>query len=360
MGRPLAPAVALPRVTLTFQPFTETDLKNFMRRAAARAAMLVAFAIAVLGAGPAMAGSWSVGLYGNLWGAREYQVWIPTGYQAGTPTPLVLMIHGCLSDPNTMAEVSRFNELADRERFIVVYPRQNVTANPQRCWNFMLSSNQARGTGEPSILAGIVNEVRNRYTVDRARIYVTGISSGGAMTSTMAACYSDVFAAAAIHAGGMYKAGVGVLTSAESLLLGSPYNPDERGKLAWQCSGAPRRLIPTLVFHGSSDSVVNPVNGDQAVRQFVQSNDFGDDGADNNSAAYVATSTTTHTTPVANGRTYTVATFRNSGGTIVAQKYTVNGMNHAWSGGPPVWPFSDERGPDATGISWNFFRNYRR
>lgn len=335
-------------------------MENLFQRGAGRAAALLVFVVAMLGGVSAHAGNWTFGVHGNLWGAREYQVWIPSGYQAGTPVPLVLVIHGCTSDPNSMAAISRFNELADRERFIVVYPRQNVTANPQRCWNYMLSFNQTRGAGEPSILAGIVGEVRNRYSVDTSRMYVTGLSSGGAMTSTMAACYSDMFAAAAVHAGAMYKSAVGVLTSIDVLLQGSPFDPDERGKLAWQCAGSPRRLTPTLVFHGTDDIVVHPVNGDQTVRQFVQTNDFGDDGSDNNSAAYVAASTTSHVTPVANGRTYTVATYRNSGGTVVAQKYTVNGMNHAWSGGPSVWPFSDERGPDATGISWAFFRNYRR
>jgi poly(hydroxyalkanoate) depolymerase family esterase len=316
--------------------------------------------LCLLTALPAAAGQWAFDLYGNIWGTREFQTWVPTNYQAGRPVPVVLMIHGCLSDPNSMAAVSRFNELADRENFIVVYPRQNATANPQRCWNFMLSFNQARGSGEPSILMGIINKVKSRYSVDNARVYVTGISSGGAMTSIMAACYSDVFAAGAVHSGGMYKGGVGFATSAESLLLGSPYDPDARGRDAWQCSGSPRRLMPMLVFHGTDDIVVNPVNGDQTVQQFVQTNDLGDDGLDNDSAPYRAASVGRYTTPVPGGRSYTVATYMNSAGVTVAQKYTVEGMNHAWSGGPPLWPFSDELGPDATGISWAFFKNYQR
>lgn len=316
--------------------------------------------LGLLAGSNASAGSWSFDIYGNIWGAREFQTWVPTNYQPGTALPMVLVIHGCLSEPNSMAEVSRFNELADRENFIVVYPRQNLNDNPQRCWNFMFSFNQERGSGEPSILAGIVNKVKSRYSVDRTRVYVTGISSGGAMTSIMAACYSDVFAAAAVHSGGMYKGGVGLVTSAESLLLGSPYDPNVRGRDAWKCSGSPRRLMPTLVFHGTDDSVVNPINGDQTVQQFVQTNDYGDDGLDNNSAAYVPASVTREATPVAYGRMYTVASYRNSAGVLVAQKVTVEGMNHAWSGGPPLWPFSDERGPDATGMSWAFFKNYRR
>ncbi|MBX3660660.1 MAG: PHB depolymerase family esterase [Ramlibacter sp.] len=309
---------------------------------------------------PAAAGQWTFDLYANIWGAREYQTWVPTGYRAGTALPMVLVLHGCLSEPNSMALVSRFNELADRENFIVVYPRQNVTANPSRCWNFMLPINQGRDIGEPSLLAGIVNRVKSRYSVDAARVYVTGISAGGAMTSTMAACYSDVFAAAAVHSGGMFKAGVGLVTAAQTLLLGSPYDPDVRGREAWQCAGSARRLMPMLVFHGTSDIVVNPVNGDQTVQQFVQTNDLGDDALDNDSARYLASSISRHTTPVPGGKSYTVATFRNAAGVVVAQKYTVEGMNHAWSGGPPLLPFSDEWGPDATGISWAFFSNYRR
>lgn len=320
----------------------------------------VAALIGSLAPPTAAAGEWTAGVYGNFWGAREYQAWIPSGYQSGTPLPLVLVLHGCLTEPNSMAAASRFNELADRENFIVVYPRQNVTANPQRCWNFMLSFNQQRGTGEPSILAGIVAQVKRRYSVDASRVYVTGISAGGGMTAILAACYSDVFAAGAIHAGGMYKGGVGLVSTAEGMLLGSPYDPEVRGREAWQCSGSPRRLIPMLVLHGTHDLVVNPVNGEQAVRQFLQTNDLGDDGIDNDTARYWADSVTRHTAPVPNGRSYTVSTYRNKAGTVVSQFYSIEGMNHAWSGGPALLPFSDERGPDATGISWAFFRNYRR
>lgn len=308
-------------------------------------------------AAPALAGGWSFGFYGNLWGSREYQVWLPTNYQAGTRLPLVLMLHGCGVEPNSMAAVSRYNELADRENFIVVYPRQDLTANPSRCWNFMLSTNQARGVGEPSILMGIVNRVKANYSVDNARVYVTGISAGGAMTSIMAACYSEVFAAAMVHSGGMYKGATGLVTAADSLANGSIYDPKVRGRDAWQCSGSPRRLMPTLVFHGTDDIVVNPVNGEQTVEQFLQTSDYGDDGADNDSVAYRASSIERFTVPY--GRSYTVETYV-SNGVVVAQKYTVAGMNHAWSGGPPLWPFSDELGPDATGISWEFFKHYRR
>ncbi|KAG1086809.1 hypothetical protein G6F40_013861 [Rhizopus arrhizus] len=152
-------------------------------------------------AGPA--GHWDIGLYGNLFGAREYQVWVPAGYDDAQPLPLLLVLHGCVTGPNLMGEASGFNDVADTEGFIVVYPRQNVTANPARCWNWQLPINQARDSGEAAILAGIVDKVKAGYSVDPHRVYVTGISAGGAMTSIMLACYSDVLAAGAIHSGGM-------------------------------------------------------------------------------------------------------------------------------------------------------------
>ena len=197
----------------------------------------LAMAGSAVAAGPA--GHWDIGLYGNLFGAREYQVWVPAGYDDSQPLPLLLVLHGCVTGPNLMGEASGFNDVADTEGFIVVYPRQNVTSNPARCWNWQLPINQARDSGEASILAGIVDKVKAGYSVDPHRVYVTGISAGGAMTSIMLACYSDVFAAGAIHSGGMFKGATTISGSAYALLAGSIYSPDSNGRLAWQCSGSP-------------------------------------------------------------------------------------------------------------------------
>ncbi|WP_282270330.1 PHB depolymerase family esterase [Stenotrophomonas sp. PS02298] len=304
------------------------------------------------------AGHWDFGVYGNLFGAREYQVWVPAGYEASKPLPVLLVLHGCVNGPNLMGEASGFNDVADVEGFIVVYPRQNVTSNPTRCWNWQLPINQARGSGEASILAGIVDAVKAGYAVDPRRVYVTGISAGGAMTSIMLACYSDVFAAGAIHSGGMYKGATTISGSAYALLAGSIYSPESNGKLAWQCSGSPSpRPLPVLVFHGSADATVNPVNGQQAVRQFLQTNDLADDGVDNDSVKYVPTSTVAGQVP--GGRAYTVKNYTYGGKTLV-QDYLVHGMGHAWSGSTSGLPFTDPKGPDATVITWLFLKDHLR
>ncbi|WP_269791318.1 PHB depolymerase family esterase [Stenotrophomonas sp. Iso1] len=303
-------------------------------------------------------GHWDIGLYGNIFGSREYQVWVPADYSETQAQPLLLVLHGCVNGPNLMGEASGFNEVADAEGFIVVYPRQNVTSNPARCWNWQLPINQARGSGEAAILAGIVDAVKAGYNVDPRRVYVTGISAGGAMTSIMLACYSDVFAAGAVHSGGMYRGATTVSGSAYALLAGSIYSPDSNGRLAWQCSGSPSpRPLPVLVFHGSADSTVNPVNGQQAVRQFLQTNDLADDGFDNDSVKYVPTSTLNAQVP--GGRAYTIDNYTYGGKTLV-QHYVVHGMGHAWSGSDSGLPFTDPKGPDATLITWLFLKEHLR
>ncbi|WP_343650316.1 PHB depolymerase family esterase [Stenotrophomonas sp.] len=326
-------------------------------RAAGRA-LCLCLAMGASAAAAGAEGHWDAGVYGNLFGSREYQVWVPAGYQASQPLPVLLVLHGCVTGPNLMGEASGFNEVADSEGFIVVYPRQNVTANGGRCWNWQLPVNQARGSGEASILAGIVGAVKSAYSVDPRRVYVTGISAGGAMTSIMLACYSDVFAAGAVHAGGMYKGATTVSGSAYALLAGSVYSPDSNGRLAWQCSGSPSpRPLPVLVFHGSADTTVNPVNGQQAVRQFLQTNDLADDGLDNDSVGTTPTSVFNGQVP--GGHAYTVYSYQYGGRTLV-QHYVVQGMGHAWSGSTSGLPFTDPQGPDATLITWLFLRDQQR
>jgi len=167
-----------------------------------------------------------------------------------------------------------------------------------------------------------------------------------------------VFAAGAIHSGGMFKGATTISGSAYALLAGSIYSPDSNGRLAWQCSGSPSpRPIPVLVFHGSADLTVNPVNGEQAVRQFLQTNDLADDGLDNDSVKYLPTST--YQGQVPGGRAYTVDTYAYGGRTLV-QHYVVQGMGHAWSGSQSGLPFTDPKGPDATLITWMFLKDQQR
>lgn len=329
-------------------------------------------------------GQWKDGIFVASWpfllNTYTYKVWLPSGYGAsvlsGAKMPVLLLLHGCTSNPENMAEVSRMNDIADREGFIVVYPKEPVVRNPMGCWNFYNPENQARNSGEAGAIHGILQEVMASYrsVVDRQRVYVAGISAGGGMTAIMAACYPDVFAAAAIHSGGMYKAATGPISDIAVLPFGSIFDPDMRGQDAWECGGKLRRQVPMLVFHGTTDIVVNPKNGRQAAQQFVQTNDLADDARDNDSVPYQnpagqvsyddgykrnKPSSTESIAETPEKRAYKKETYMSSDNSkVLVQMYTIEGMNHAWSGGKPGMAFSDPKGPDASQISWDFFKAY--
>ncbi|OJT21984.1 PHB depolymerase esterase [Archangium sp. Cb G35] len=316
--------------------------------------LLVLFA---LSGAPAQAGSWVHGSYTNLWGTRGFQLWVPDGYVPGQRIPLVVGLHGCLQNPDQFAGLTRLNQKADAETFLVLYPNQSTTSNGTQCWNFMLATNQERGMGEPSIIVGMVDWVKSRYWVDGQRVYAGGVSAGAVMTSILLACYSDVFAAGMVGAGAMYKAATTASGSAYAMAFGSIYDPNARGRDAWACSGQRRWPVPVLVIHGTEDGVVNPINGEQAVQQFLQTNDYGDDGRDNNSVPYAPTDVWYDSVP--EGRGYIVKNYE-YGGRLLVQKYEIQGMDHAWPGGDASYPFADPSGPDATTIMWDFFAQHAR
>ena len=128
-------------------------------------------------------------------GTRAFKLFAPAGYE-GESLPLVVMLHGCTQDPDDFAAGTRMNELAQAEGFFVLYPAQAVRSNSQKCWNWFSPADQRRGTGEPALLAGMVRHVLQTHSIDPDRVYVAGLSAGGAMAAILASEYPDLFAAA--------------------------------------------------------------------------------------------------------------------------------------------------------------------
>jgi poly(hydroxyalkanoate) depolymerase family esterase len=155
-----------------------------------RALVLSVTLFAAVTLAPATAGATGgttfAGVYANLSGARSFHGYVPSSYRPGTPVPLLVALHGCAEYFGDLEALSGFTTLAEARGFIVVYPEQSVLANPGKCWNWFLETNQHRGLGEPSIIAGITNWVRSRYTVDSRRIFVSGPSAGGVTANIMA------------------------------------------------------------------------------------------------------------------------------------------------------------------------------
>lgn len=268
--------------------------------------------------------------FGNEAGERPYKLYVPGRPLAG-PAPLVMMLHGCTQSPDDFAAGTRMNELAEAEGFLACYPAQTQSANHSRCWNWFNVDDQARGRGEPSLIAGIARRVMAGYPVDPRRVYVAGLSAGGALASIMGSAYPDLFAAVGVHSG---------------LACGAAY--DLQSAFAAMRQGAPSvgrgRAVPTIVFHGDRDTTVNPANADAVLAQSRPAEMLG----------RVVTRG-----QVPGGYRYEVIAHVNDRGVPLLEQWVVHGAGHAWSGGSAAGSFTDPKGPDATAAMWHFFRQHQ-
>ncbi len=254
--------------------------------------------------------------YTNRAGTRGYKVYLPARYH-GQSLPVVVMLHGCKQTPDDFAEGTRMNRLADELDFIVVYPSQARIANLSRCWNWFSLHNQQREQGEPSLIAGITREVIARYKADASRVYVAGLSAGGAMAAVMGATYPDLYAAVGVHSGLPYASARDAVSALAAM----------RGPRG---AAAPLPQVPTIVFHGDRDTTVHPHNGKYGADAAKLQSESGEAG----------------------GRAYTRTVHR---GRPSLEHWLIHGAGHAWSGGNGRASYADPSGPDATREMLRFF-----
>lgn len=305
----------------------------------------------------AQAGDWVNGSASNSSGSRNYKLWVPPGYDKRKTAPLVMMLHGCMQKPEDLAAISGMNGVADKNNFLVVYPEQITEANPLRCWNWFDPKHQARDSGEPSLLAAIVQQLGSTHNIDVRRVYVAGISAGAAMAVVMGATYPDLFSGVGVMTGLAFKAGTTVETGLAAMKQGGP-DPKQQGLLAFKAMGdnvrsKSIRRMPVIVFHGDADPYLSPVNADQVIAQWAKTNDCLDDGKDNDSVKAEPVKTTEGSVP--GGHEFTKSIYDDRDGRLLMEKWMVKGLGHAWSGSPAAAPFADPKGPNAGAEMWRFF-----
>lgn len=289
------------------------------------------------------------GTYTNPAGTRPYKLYIPNGYR-GQALPLVVMLHGCTQTPEDFAAGTRMNVLAERELFFVVYPEQTVPANQSKCWNWFEATDQHRGRGEPSILAGITRQIMSPYHVDAHRVYVVGLSAGGAMAAIMGMSYPDLYAAIGVHSGLAYGAAHDLPSALAAMQHGGTAAAQPQNS-PFPTAGTRIRVVPTIVFHGDRDTTVHPKNGDQVLAQWATI----EAGGEPDTVARANLRVTVTLGQVPDGHTYTRSIYHNASGHAVMERWLVHGAGHEWSGGSPYGSFTDPKGPDASQEMVRFF-----
>src|SRR5918998_3887683 len=274
--------------------------------------------------------------YTNQAGTRSYKLYIPSGY-IGQEVPLVVMLHGCTQSPNDIAAGTQMNALAEEHIFLVAYPAQAQGVNLNKCWNWFKVSDQQRGRGEPSLVAGITRRIIDEYNVADGRVYVVGMSAGGAMAAIVAEAYPELYAAVGVHSGLAPGAAHDLSSAFTAMRGGSPGGAVSAHRIASKSA----RTVPTIVFHGDCDTTVHPRKGDQLLAHFANTG-----GREIKQAPALRARVGQGQVP--GGHSYTCYTYHDANDLAVAQRWTVNGLGHAWSGGSLPGSYTDPKGPDAS------------
>lgn len=267
-------------------------------------------------------------------GSLAYRLFVPTTV-GEAPLPLVVMLHGCTQSPDDFATGTGMDALAQTHGFLVAYPAQSPNANGSKCWNWFRPEDQTRDGGEPALIAGVVRDIVAKHRVDGRRIFVCGLSAGGAMAAILGQTHPELFAAIGVHSGLPF----GVAHDVPSAFVAMKSDPRR---------AVPARFVPTIVFHGDGDATVNAGNGAQVADQAVAA-------AHRAALLDAAASPSTDAGVSAGGSRYTRTVHCRHDGRPLVEQWVVHGAGHAWSGGKPAGSYTAPSGPDASAAMLQFF-----
>ena len=278
--------------------------------------------------------NWTTGIAIGITIPRRYRLYKPPGVRSNQHLPLLVMLHGCGQDAESLAVSSRMNQIAARERFLVLYPEQDRLANLHGCWNWY-DTRTGRAQAEENSINAAIEKICLTQPVDRSKIALVGISAGAGMAVLLATHHPERFRAVAMHSGiapGVAHSSAGAVKA----MFGQSATPSPLPPIAVNV-----RLPALLVIHGTADPIVAPSNGREAALRW--------------SERVGAKASTPRT--VQRGARYaaTITDYRSrSRGRLVATLCEVSRLGHAWSGGAAGHSYSDPKGPDASRMIWTF------
>ncbi len=268
--------------------------------------------------------------------SRPYFLYTPKTAAPPGGRPLVLMLHGCTQDAQDFARGTRMNATAEAAGALVLYPTQSQSANPKGCWNWFRPEDQRAGAGEPALLLAMLQHAMGAQAVDASRVFVAGLSAGGAMAAVMAQQYPHVFASVGVHSG--------LPPGAASNMMGA-LSAMKSGAKGWRAPPAKggARAVPMIVLHGDVDKTVHHRNAEQLFQS---------------AAAGIATTVQSQEQSMSSdGQRYTRTWVVDPAapGQVVAEHWLLHGAGHAWSGGDARGSHASARGVDASAEMLRFF-----
>ena len=289
----------------------------------------------------------------------RYRFYTPESYSSGHRAPLVVVVHGCQTTARQEQAISRYDRLAERKGFVVLYPDVDAAGRAQpgplnQCWKFLDPSSWKRGSGDSAAIADMTRATMEKRSIARGRVYLAGISAGGLMASIDAAAYPDLYAAVAVMSSSAYSdwtcfttgVGIPVQTSAQ---------------LAFEEMGPRARVVPTFVLGGNADLAFPWSCTEKALEQGLRTANLVIDGSQERPISLEPARIRRGQKP--GGYAYTVGTYRDPAGCLVGESWRIHGMAHFWSGGttdPAYDGYTDVKGPSAARATWAFFQRYRK
>lgn len=286
----------------------------------------------------------------------RYRFYLPPNFKRSQPLPMVVMLHGCAQDADTFARVSKMNSIAAKEGFAVLYPEQLDSHHHKRCWRWFDPVHQGRDAGEPGAIHGMVGIVAGQYGIDRTRVYVAGLSAGGAMASVLAANYPETFAAVGSASGLEYLAATDETNAWVAMSLGGP-DPTPLARRVYDRM-AQKVTMPAMVFHGGSDYFVHFKNGTLTALQWAKVNNHTLKAIGQDAIPEKPSRTDNGQAP--GGFKFKHDFYTDAAGKSYVEHVVVTGMAHAWSGGAAGEAYSEPKGPDTARFMWDFFKPHSR